>query len=65
MKIEEIRNLNMDDLAHKNESLAEELFKLRFRHTSGQLDSPAVMKNLKRDIARIKTVLREREGVSE
>jgi len=65
MKIEEIRSLSVDDLVQKNESLAEELFKLRFRHTSGQLDSPAVMKNIKRDIARIKTILREREGASE
>ncbi|NQU03050.1 MAG: 50S ribosomal protein L29 [Syntrophaceae bacterium] len=64
MKIKEIRNLSKDDLVQKNESLVEELFKLRFRHTAGQLDSPSVLKNVRRDIARIKTVLREK-GVSE
>jgi len=64
MKIKEIRNLSKDDLVQKKESLVEELFKLRFRHTAGQLDSPSVLKNVRRDIARIKTVLREK-GVSE
>jgi len=64
MKIKEIRDLSTDDLVQKNESLVEELFKLRIRHTAGQLDSPAIMKDVKRDIARIKTVLREK-GVSE
>ncbi len=64
MKIKEIKSLTMDELAQKNISLVEELFKLRFRHTAGQLDSPAVMKNVKRDIARIKTVITEK-GVSE
>jgi len=64
MKIKEIRDLSTDDLIQKNESLVEELFKLRIRHTAGQLDSPAIMKDVKRDIARIKTVLREK-GVTE
>lgn len=64
MKIKEIRDLSTDDLVQKNESLVEELFRLRIRHTAGQLDSPTVMKDVKRDIARIKTVLREK-GVSE
>ena len=64
MKIKEIRNMSIDDLTQKNGSLVEELFKLRFRHTAGQLDSPAIIKNIRREIARVKTVLKEK-GVSE
>ena len=41
--------------------LAEELFRLRIRHTSGQLDSPAMMGRVRKDIARIQTVLRQKE----
>lgn len=62
MKIKEIKDMSTDELKQKNTNIAEELFKLRIRHTSGQLESPAMMKNLRKDIARIKTVLRERKG---
>jgi large subunit ribosomal protein L29 len=62
VKIKEVKDLNTDELKHKNRDLAEELFRLQIRHASGQLESPAMMKNLRKDIARIKTVLREREG---
>lgn len=61
MKIKEIRDLGIDELVQKNKELVEELFKLRLRHTSGQLESPAIMSSVRKDIARIKTVLRERE----
>lgn len=62
MKIKEVKDLSTDELKQKNMNIAEELFRLRIRHASGQLESPALMKNLRKDIARIKTVLREREG---
>ena len=62
MKIKEVKDLSTDELKQKNMNIAEELFRLRIRHASGQLESPAMMKNLRKDIARIKTVLREREG---
>jgi large subunit ribosomal protein L29 len=62
MKIKEIRDLSVDELQQKNRELAEELFKLRIRHASGHLDSPAVMGHIRRDIARIKTILVEKEG---
>lgn len=62
MKIKEVKDMSIDELKQKNMNIAEELFRLRIRHTSGQLESPAIMKNLRKDIARIKTVLREREG---
>jgi len=61
VKIKEIRDLGIDELVQKNKELIEELFKLRLRHTSGQLESPALMRSLRKNIARINTVLRERE----
>ncbi|MBN1665238.1 MAG: 50S ribosomal protein L29 [Deltaproteobacteria bacterium] len=60
MKIKEIVELSTDELHRKNTELMEELFNLHIRHTSGQLESPAMMGNVKKDIARIKTVLRQR-----
>jgi large subunit ribosomal protein L29 len=62
MKIKDIRDISVDELKQKEGALAEELFRLRLRHASGQLESPAALGKVKRDIARIKTVLREREG---
>jgi large subunit ribosomal protein L29 len=61
MKIKEIRDLGIDELQQKNRELVEELFKLRLRHASGQLDSPSMLGRVRRDIARIKTVLAEKE----
>ncbi|MCE5264658.1 MAG: 50S ribosomal protein L29 [Deltaproteobacteria bacterium] len=61
MKIKEIRDLSLDELRQKDRELVEELFKLRMRHASGQLDSPASLGNLRRDIARVRTVLVEKE----
>ena len=62
MKIKEIKDLSIDELKQKNKDLVEELFRLRIRHASGQLESPAMMKNIRKDIARINTVLQKREG---
>jgi len=62
VKTKEVKDLSTDELKQKDRDLAEELFRLRIRHASGQLESPAMMKNLRKDIARIKTVLRQREG---
>lgn len=61
MKIKEIRDLNVDELNQKSREMAEELFRLRLRHTTGQLDSTATLNRVRREIARIKTVLREKE----
>ena len=60
MKVNEIRELGVDELRQKEKSLAEELFKLRFRLKSGQLDSPASVTKARKDMARIKTILREK-----
>ena len=61
MKIKEIRDLGPDELRQKNKELVEELFKLKLRHTSGQLESPAMMRSVRKNIARIMTVIKERE----
>ena len=61
MKIEKVRNLSQAELTAEELKLKKELFNLRFQHVTGQLENPIRMKNLKRDIARVKTVLREQE----
>jgi len=61
MKIKEMRDLSIDELRIKERDLVDELFKLKIRHTTGQLDSPAALKNVRRDIARVKTVMKRKE----
>jgi large subunit ribosomal protein L29 len=61
MKINAIQDLSREELMQKERNLTDELFKLRFRHSTNQIDSTAMLKTIRRDIARIKTVLRERE----
>jgi large subunit ribosomal protein L29 len=61
MKIKEIRDLGIDELHQKNKELVNELFRLRLRKASGQLESPAMLGHIRKDIARIKTVLAEKE----
>ena len=56
MKVNEIRNLSAEELNQKLASLKEELFNLRFQLATGQLDSPMRIKEVKKTIARIKTV---------
>ena len=59
-----MEDLKAKTVAELNEELTaakKELFNLRFQHVTGQLESPAKMKEIKRDIARIKTVIRENE----
>lgn len=57
MKINEIRDLTADEQAAKLKELKEELFNLRFQHATGQLDNPMRIRQVKKSIARIKTVL--------
>ena len=61
MKANEIRKMSSEDLNNKVNELKNELFNLRFRLATGQLDNPSSIKNVKRDIARVKTIIRERE----
>lgn len=62
MKISDIRGLGISELQSKNKELAEELFRLRIRNASGQLESTATLGRLRKDIARIATVLKEKEA---
>jgi len=61
MKAIKIRELTSEDLAKELNELKSELFKLRFQYATNQLDNPIKIKDVKRDIARVKTVIRERE----
>ena len=60
MKATEIRELSDEELNNKESELKDQLFKLKFQHTLGQLENTVKMKNVKKDIARIKTSLTER-----
>ena len=60
-KAAELRDLPDDELVVRIESAKEELFNLRFQLATGQLDNPARMKQVRHEVARIATVLRERE----
>ena len=62
MKAKEIREMKSDELIVKLNDLKQELFNLRFSHATGQLNNPMQMAACKKDIARIKTILREREA---
>jgi large subunit ribosomal protein L29 len=59
--MENIRELSSADLEKELIKMKTELFNLRFQHVTGQLENPMRMKDVKRDIARIKTVIRENE----
>ena len=59
MKVNEIRDLSTGELSDKLVSLKEELFNLRFQLATGQLENPMRIKEIKKTIARIKTVQRE------
>ncbi|MBR4304399.1 MAG: 50S ribosomal protein L29 [Clostridia bacterium] len=61
MKTKELRELSVEQLNEKIFELKKDLFNLRLAHATNQLDNPTKIADVKRDIARIKTVLRERE----
>ena len=61
MKAEDLRAKSLDELEDNLLALRKEIFNLRFQQTSGQLESTAQMRRVRRDIARIKTILNARE----
>ena len=61
MKTREFTSMTTAELEEKLTSLKAELFNLRFSHTTGSLTNPLALRNCKRDIAKVKTILRERE----
>ncbi len=64
MKPAEVRELTTDDLRAREKELDDQIFRLRIQKSMGQLEAPARVVTLRRDLARIKTVLRERETKS-
>jgi len=62
MKSEKIRELSADDLKGKEKELQEQLFRLRFQKSLGQLDNALKLREVRRDIARVKTVRREKQA---
>ena len=60
MKAEKIRNLTEDELGHQERELADQLFKLKFQMNMGQTESLKKIRGLRKDIARVKTILGER-----
>lgn len=62
MKANEIRELSAEELNKKLAELKDELFKLRFQHAINQLDNPHKISEVKKDIARVMTVIREKNA---
>ena len=60
MRARELRELSIDELSQKERDLQEELFNLRFQRATGQLENIMRLTQVKRDIARVKTVIREK-----
>jgi len=61
MKANEIRNMSVEDLNAKLAELKKDLFMLRMQHATNHLDNPTKISAVRRDIARVKTVIREKE----
>ena len=61
MKAGELRSLSPDERRQKLVEMKQELFNLRFQHATGQLENPQRLKQMKRDVARVQTVIREEE----
>lgn len=62
MRAEEIRELSVEDVRAKEKELREQLFRLRLQKAVGQLDNVLKMRELRRDIARVATILRQKEN---
>lgn len=61
MKPNNLKEMSTNELSVKLTELKADLFNLRFQHATGQLDNPMKIKHVKKDIARVKTLIRERE----
>jgi large subunit ribosomal protein L29 len=61
MEAKELRELSDEEIRKKREELREEIFRLRLKRATSQLDSPMKLRQARRDLARVETVLRERE----
>ena len=64
MKAEKVREMSADDLRGEEKKLQEQLFKLRVQKSLGQLDNALKIRETRRDIARVKTILKEKQAAS-
>ena len=64
MKASEIRKMSEAELSEKLVSLKKDLFFLRMQHATNQLDNPVKIAEVKRDIARVKTIIREQQNAA-
>ena len=62
MKAAELRDLDADQLGAKERELTDQLFRMRIQKSMGQLEAPTRIRDVRRDLARIKTVLRQKRG---
>jgi large subunit ribosomal protein L29 len=62
MKVAEFRDLQVDELRQREKEMDDQLFRLRIQKSMGQLEAAHKLKSLRRDLARVKTVLREKEN---
>ena len=60
MKVEEIRELGVDELRTREKELDDQRFRLRIQKSMGQLEAPAKVRGVRKDLARVKTILREK-----
>ena len=65
MKAADVRDLTSDEIVARVQQLEEELFRLRFRSATVELENPMLLRTLRRDVARLKTVLSERQPAGE
>ena len=61
MELKKMRNMTEVELNAELSKMKKELFNLRFQHATGQLENPVKMRELKKEIARVKTIIREKE----
>jgi large subunit ribosomal protein L29 len=64
MKAEKIRNLTDEELSHQERDMSDQLFKLKFQLNMGQTESLKKLRGLRKDIARVKTIVRERAAAT-
>ena len=62
MKVSKLKDMSADELQSKDKELTQELFNLRFQLHTGRLENSAKISSVKKDIARVKTILREKRG---
>ena len=64
MKAGELRDLGVDELGVRERDLTDQLFRMRIQQSMGQLEAPDKLRTVRRDLARIKTVLRQKQGTA-